>query len=383
VNEPRTPPPLVVIGGSAGAIAPLRRIMSELSGTLPATVCVVIHLPDDSASALARVLARAGSMDASFADHGVPLQPGHVAVAPPGHHLLVHDGHLMLSQGARENGTRPAIDPLFRSAARVAGPNVVSVLLSGTLDDGSAGTAAVGAAGGFTIVQDPSDADFPDMPRHAIETGHVMAALPVSAIAPAIEAALEEIVRRQANGTTREAPSKGDGARANATSTTGTVAGERPGDQPLGDPAGDPVDRGLHGPAPDLDPPASPFSCPACGGVLYERKPPDQYLCRLGHRYSPDALGAGQNAVIEDALWTALRTLEEAASLAERVRNNAAARGDRGMELRFEARRAGSQARADRIRALLEGRLGPDGEAPDDEAAAIEAYGGEVEARSA
>jgi two-component system, chemotaxis family, protein-glutamate methylesterase/glutaminase len=115
------------------------------------------------------------------------------------------------------------------------------------------------------------------------------------------------------------------------------------------------VDRGLIGHAEDLEPPASPYSCPACGGVLYERKPPDQFLCRLGHRYSPDALGYGQEAVIEDALWTALRTLEEAASLAARVRDRAAARGDRAMELRFEARREGAQARGDRIRAILVG----------------------------
>jgi two-component system, chemotaxis family, protein-glutamate methylesterase/glutaminase len=369
VSEPDTPPPLVVIGGSAGSILPLRRILAELSPTLPATVCVVIHLPDDSASALARVLARAGTMDASFADDGHSLRAGHVVVAPPGNHLLVHDGHLVLSQGARENGTRPAIDPLFRSAARVAGPDVVSILLSGTLDDGSAGTAAVRDAGGFTIVQDPSDADFPDMPRHAIETGQVMAALPAPAIAAAVEAAVEVIVRRREDPTSEARWPYGGAAPDDGTEAALTsLAGDRPGDHPVGDPRGDPVDRGLHGPAPDLEAPASPYGCPSCGGVLYERKPPDQYLCRLGHRYSPESLASAQNVVIEDALWTALRTLEESASLATRVRDRAAARGDRGMELRFEARRMGAQARADRIRSLLEGRLGPNGEPLDGDA---------------
>jgi two-component system, chemotaxis family, protein-glutamate methylesterase/glutaminase len=342
------PPPLVVIGGSAGAIRPLREVLAGLPAGLPATVCVVIHMPDDSPSALARVLARAGAMDATFADDGLPLEAGRIAVAPPGNHLLVHDGSLVLSQGARENGTRPAIDPLFRSAARALGADVVSVLLSGTLDDGSAGTAAIRAAGGTTIVQDPAEADFPDMPRHAIETGSVVAALSVEAIPGAIVSAVEEIQDRRRGG---------DGADGSARPTLAV----EPGDRPVGDPRGDPVDRGAHGPAPDLDLPASPYACPSCGGVLYERTPPDQFLCRVGHRFAPEALRAGQEAVIEEALWTALRTLEESASLAARLRDRAAARGQQTLEGRFEARHTQARARSDRIRALIEGRTDPAG----------------------
>lgn len=144
-------------------------------------------------------------MEATFADDGLPLRPGRVAVAPPGNHLLVEDGTLVLSQGARENGTRPAIDPLFRSAAAAAGPELVSILLSGTLDDGAAGTAAVRASGGLTIVQDPGDADFPDMPRHAIETGQVTAVLPAAAIAPATVASVDAILARRRSGHARSA----------------------------------------------------------------------------------------------------------------------------------------------------------------------------------
>lgn len=366
------PPPLVVIGGSAGALRPLQRIIGELPANLPATVCVVIHMPDDSPSALARLLARAGPLDAEFADDDLPLRPGRVAVAPPGNHLLVHDGNLVLSQGARENGLRPAIDPLFRSAARAAGPNVVSVLLSGTLDDGAAGTAMIRAAGGVTIVQDPAEADFPDMPRNAIETGDVAAVLPVAAIAPAIRAAVETMVgRRETHGS--EVADNGHHHPAAASEGAPVI----PGDTPIDDPQGDPVDRGVHGPAEDLKGDASPYSCPACGGVLYERTPPAQYLCRLGHRYSPESLRAGQEAVVEDALWTALRTLEESASLAGRVRDRAAKRGDQSMELRFEARRLGAQERADRIRALLEG------ERIEDETAVEEAVESEAQEKSA
>ena len=182
---------------------------------------------------------------------------------------------------------------------------------------------AIRAAGGTTIVQDPSEADFPDMPRHAIETGSVVAALSVQEIPGAIVSAVEEIQERR-NGS--------DGADG---SHRRTLAVE-PGDRPVGDPRGDPVDRGAHGPARDLDLPASPYACPSCGGVLYERTPPDQYLCRVGHRFAPEALRAGQEAVIEEALWTALRTLEESASLAARLRDRAAARGQQTLERRFD-----------------------------------------------
>ena len=237
---PPRPPPIVVIGGSAGALRPLQRILSELPANLPAMVCVVIHMPDDSPSALARLLARAGPLDAEFADDHLPLRPGRVAVAPPGNHLLVHDGTLALSQGARENGVRPAIDPLFRSAARAAGPNVVSVLLSGTLDDGAAGTAIVRAGGGVTIVQDPAEADFPDMPRNAIHTGEVAAVLPVAAIAPAIRAAVETMAHRPAGD---GGNNHNDGGQADNPGPEAATAA----DTPAGDPHGDPVDRGSHG----------------------------------------------------------------------------------------------------------------------------------------
>jgi two-component system chemotaxis response regulator CheB len=334
--------PLVVIGGSAGALTPLTTITRALPSELPATVCVVIHLPDDSPSELAAILARSGRLRAAFADDGDPLQPATIAVASPGSHLLVQDGHLRLSPGARENRARPAIDPLLRTAAGARGPWVISVILSGTLDDGSAGTMAVRRAGGVTIAQDPADATFPDMPANAIATGAVLEVLAATAIAPRIAELVERMVA-------------GGGA---GPGEDGGGVPEPRGDHPDGNESIDTVDRGLESTAPDLQPPASPYSCPACGGVLFER-PPDQYLCRLGHRYSPKSLGAAQDDVVEDALWVALRTLEESASLSARVRERATARGDQAMAHRFDARRAGAEARAHRIRLVLRGRIDP------------------------
>jgi two-component system chemotaxis response regulator CheB len=332
--------PLVVIGGSAGALMPLVTIVRALPRGLPAAVCVVIHMPEHSSSELPTLLGRGGHLRSRFADDGTALLPGTVSVAPPGSHLLVEDGRLRLSVGARENGSRPAIDPLFRTAAHAHGPRVVSVLLSGTLDDGAAGTVAVRRAGGITITQDPAEAAFADMPRNAIATGGVSEVLPAATIA----ARIEELVGRMAAGS--EATSDGDDP----------LRAMPPGDHPRGDEELDPVDRGLLGPAADLEPPPSPYSCPACGGVLYERQH-DQYLCRLGHRYSPNTLSATQDEVVEDALWTALRSLEESASLSARVRDRAAGRGDDGMAARFDARRAAAEGRASRIRNVLRGGL--------------------------
>jgi two-component system, chemotaxis family, protein-glutamate methylesterase/glutaminase len=347
-----TPPdrlPLVVIGGSAGSIGPLTAIVRALPTDLPAAVCVVVHMPDDSSSGLATLLARGGRVQARFADDGDALSAGSVAVAPPGNHLMVQDGRLRLSSGAHENGSRPAIDPLFRTAAKAHGPRVVSVVLSGTLDDGAAGTVAVRRSGGVTIAEDPDEASFGDMPRNAIATGAVAEVLPASAIGPRVAALVAAMLADELAGGDDGPPQARERPPADL---------EASGDHPLRQPKLESADGGVEGPALDLEPPGSPYSCPACGGVLYER-PPDQLLCRLGHRYSAHALSASQEEVIDDALWTALRTLEESASLASRVRDRASARGDRAMAHRFEARRAGAEARAGRIRALLLGKLGP------------------------
>ena len=325
----------MVIGGSAGAIEPLREIVAALPATLQAAVCVVVHLGADSRSALPTLLRRSGVLPAGFPLSGAPVATGTILVAPPGRHLLIHDGHVTLSRGARVNGSRPAIDPLFRSAAAARGPRVVSVVLSGTLDDGAAGTVVVRRTGGMTIAQDPTDADFPDMPENAIATGSVAHVVPARDIGRLVAALVEELP------------------------LAGPAAGGRRGAPDAEEPDELSVDRGLAGPATDLDPPASPYGCPACGGVLHERQDPTEYLCRLGHRYSLGALGYAQSTVVEDALWTALRTLDESSSLAERVSQRARQRGDTALAGRFEARRAAAQVRADRIRAVL---LEPDEE---------------------
>ena len=352
--------PLVVIGGSAGAIEPLRAVLGGLRDDLGAAICVVIHLPEDASSTLPMVLTRAGARTASFAQEGEPLVADRIYVAPPGFHMLVEGRRLRLSRGARENRSRPAIDPLFRTAARALGPSVMSVVLSGTLDDGAAGTAFVRARGGTTIAQDPGDALFGDMPRNAILTGVVDHVLPAARI-PALIEQLVDRVRADPEIAARPRDELGRPLR---------DVEERglPEDGDLNG-AVDTVERAMRGPATDLEGVGSAYSCPDCGGVLFERgKEPGQFLCRTGHRYSPDTLEGAQEGVIEDALWVALRALEDQASLALRVRDRSAARGDRWMERRFDERRLAARGRADKIRRLLQlGATTQTGDSPSSE----------------
>jgi len=337
-------PAVVVIGGSAGALEPLLRIVAALPADLPAAVLVVIHMPPRARTSLPDILARNGSLPADLARHREPLVAGTVLVAPPDRHLLVHRDHVRVEDGPRVNNHRPAIDPLFRTAARWHGPHSVAVLLSGTLDDGSAGMLTVATRGGTTIVQSPSDALFPDMPANALQLTHVDHALPAEAIGAAITDAVQTPSRSTRNHAMRETP---DGhQRTDATPVTPAPlapAPHTPGrlDVPVAS-----EEAELAGP--------STYSCPSCGGVLWEtRDAQPSYRCRVGHAFGAGELEASQEDVVEEALWTALRTLEEQASLSERLASRARMAGNASAADRFEERLREVSSRASRIRDVL------------------------------
>jgi two-component system chemotaxis response regulator CheB len=294
---------LVVIGGSAGAFDPLLEILRGLDGEQGAGIFVVLHIPAQGGGALTNVIKRATTLPTEYAVAGERIVPGRVYVAPPDQHLSVDDEHVHVHRGPRENHCRPAIDPLFRSAARHHGPRVAAVLLSGALDDGTAGLLAVKRRGGLAIVQDPEEALHPSMPRSALANVSVDQVLGAKAIAPFLRA---------------------------------TLAGWRA--RPPADPAVfDPLvedETALQEESPTFVreiPPGhpSPFSCPECGGVLFERADVEtpHFRCRTGHAYSPRTLAALQGTVYEDALWAGLRSLRERVALTRRMAERATSTG--------------------------------------------------------
>ena len=175
---------LIAIGTSAGGVEALTRLVAELPPDLPAAVAVLLHLPADVPSHLAYVLARAGVLPAMEARDGELLRPGRILVASPGHHLVVQHGRAWLLDGGRVNWVRPAIDVLFQSAAREYGPRLVAVVLTGMLNDGSAGLLAVRQAGGVAVVQDPKDAAHPEMPQGALDAAGADHCVPLEEMAP-------------------------------------------------------------------------------------------------------------------------------------------------------------------------------------------------------
>lgn len=328
---------LVVVGASAGGVEALQALLRGLPTDLPAAVLVVLHIPASARSALPEILARVSSLPVRPARDGQPLEPGTVAVAVPDRHLMVVDGRLMLSRGPRENGHRPAVDVLFRSAARAAGPRVVGVVLSGALDDGTAGIVGIRARGGVGVVQRPDEAMYRSMPQHALEVGGAEHAVPVAEMGALLERLLAEEVD------TAAAPPPSD------LMDTETAMAE------------------LNGTAYDQDDrPGEPsgFGCPSCHGALFTITEGglERYRCRVGHAWSPQALAEEQSQALEGALWMALRSLEEKAALSSQMSNRAADRGHPHSAATFRRRHDEAMDAAAVLRKLLQrGELSAEG----------------------
>jgi two-component system chemotaxis response regulator CheB len=289
------------MGASAGGVEALTRVVRDLPPELAAAICIVLHVAPSSPSMLAHILDRVGKLTCRPARDGERLREGVILVATPDHHLTIEDSRVRLTVGPRENGHRPSIDVLFRSAARAFDSRVVGVVLSGTRDDGSAGLAVIKANGGAAVVQDPNEALYGGMPSSAIANVAVDAIVPSGELASTIAA---------------------------------MVKGEDP-----------PPPASSDDPAPD--PPASQgvaAVCPECGGVLTEHTEAGmvQWQCRVGHRYSPDTLIDAQANDVEGALWAAIRVLADREALLKRMAQQAEQRGQPRSARRF--RRQGEAA---------------------------------------
>jgi two-component system chemotaxis response regulator CheB len=267
-------------------------------------VLVVLHMPAGARSALARVLARPSSLPVVEASEGAELRPGTVTVALPDRHLLLtEDERLTLSRGPRENGHRPAVDALFRSAAAVAGPRAIGIVLSGALDDGAAGMVAITSRGGVAVVQDPAEALYESMPRSARDATDVAHVLPAAKMGPLLAELTREPLPDDVDIPPVPLDMRLENAMAKLDGDTWR-AEEHPG-QPV------------------------PLTCPDCHGPLFAISdgPLHRFRCLVGHGWSAEALAAQHTSAVEGALWMALRTLEEKAELARAMAARATAAG--------------------------------------------------------
>lgn len=318
---------VVVVGASAGGAEALTGLVAQLSADFPAPVFIVNHMAaETTGKALVAALNAAGSLTCSHARDGEPIKRGHVYLAPSDQHLLLVKGKMLVTKGARENRYRPAIDPLFRTAAVAYGTRVIGIILTGYLDDGTSGMKAIKRCGGVCIVQDPADATYPDMPQSVIQHVGADHCVPLAQMG----ALLAKLAARPA-GASRKPPAD--------LVIEAKIARRVVSDLPSVEALGTQV----------------PFNCPDCGGVLWQMKHGGllRYRCHTGHAFSAAALLAQQGEKIEETLWVALRMFEERQNLISRM-------GDSQKDLSSSVleRIAESQVHIDRIRAMLKAKDG-------------------------
>jgi two-component system, chemotaxis family, protein-glutamate methylesterase/glutaminase len=282
---------VIVIGASAGGLTALDRLVSQLPNNLNASVFIVQHMaPESTAEVLLGLLGK-HALPVKLAEDGESFKRSIVYLARPDHHLLIKKNKLLVTKGARENRFRPGIDPLFRSAAVNHGPHTIGIILTGMLNDGSVGLNAIQRCGGVTIVQDPADATYPDMPQAALQTTAVDHCVPLAQIG-----GLLTTLTGRTPGPAKPIP---ESIRIEA-----EIAERVLSDVAQVSKLGSQV----------------PYNCPNCGGVLWEiGEDPQRYRCHTGHSYTGSSLLIGQSEKIEETLWTSLRMFEERKNLLNKL----------------------------------------------------------------
>jgi len=288
---------IIVIGTSAGGVQALISLVSDLPKNLPAAVFIVLHVPTNAPSFLPDILARDSRLPIAHATDGELITRGKIYVAPPDHHLMMENGHVELVRGPKENLHRPSIDALFRSAARWAGPRVIGVVLTGARHDGTVGMRTVKQRGGITIVQDPLEAPFPSMPMSVMQSIKVDYSLPLREIAPLLSKLPREVVEEEGQ---YPVPDQVD-------IEVRIAQQQMEGDELLAS-----VERLGK---------ISRLTCPDCHSALWEIDDQDvlRYRCHVGHAYSVESFNERQSEMLEEALWSAVRALEEQMALARRI----------------------------------------------------------------
>jgi len=315
---------VVVIGTSAGGLDALTKLISQLQEDFPVPILVVQHISGDATgNVLLDVLNKLSNIKCQHAKNGAILKAGCLYLAPSDHHLMIAENlKTLVTKGAQENRARPAIDPLFRSAAVAFGNGVIGILLTGYLDDGTAGMKVIKRIGGICIVQDPADAAYPDMPRNAMNHVKVDYCLPISEMG----GLLYQLIPKKLG---KRKPIPKD------ILIEAKIAERILSDLGSVNALGEQV----------------PFNCPGCGGVLWEIDNDSdlRFRCHTGHAYTSATLLAEQTKKIEETMWTALRMFEERKNLLTLM-----AKGKGGVGSKSALERAKlSQVHIDRIRLML------------------------------
>jgi two-component system, chemotaxis family, protein-glutamate methylesterase/glutaminase len=318
---------IIVMGASAGGIETLRTIVGGLPAEFPACVFIVVHSGSDAPGILDRILQRSAVLPTVMARDKERFHPGKIYIAPPDHHLLIERGQICLTRGPKENRFRPAIDPLFRSAAYVYGPRVIGVVLTGGLDDGTAGLWSIKHLGGTAVVQDPNDALFPSMPINALRYVEVDHTVTAAEIAPLLV---------ELNAT--ETKEKGVFKVPEHLDIEVKIAKQ--------DPAIEHDIRELWE--------RSSYTCPECHGVLLSLKEGahERFRCHTGHAFSPDSLLAELTEGVEESLWTTIRYIEESVMLLRHMAQHIRKTDPVGAE-EFTKKADEAQRRAERVREAL------------------------------
>ena len=321
---------IIVVGASAGGVEALSQLVRGLPRDLPAALFIVLHISPHGPSILPEILSRAGKIPAAHAVDGEAIKHGRIYVAPPDQHLLIEDSYVHVVHGPKENRHRPAVDPMFRSAALVYGPRVIGVVLTGALDDGAAGMHFVKTRGGISVIQDPEEALYPGMPRSVQANTGVDYSLPLAEIPPLLVRLASEAADEGEYPVSDDLKTEAKIAKQNMNSLELIESVEKLGDRSL-------------------------FTCPECHGLLWELNDGElmRFRCHVGHAFSVDSLMAEQSEVLENALWSALRALEEKVALARRMAQRAWERSFSRAAQKFEEKARDAEQDAEAVRKLL------------------------------
>lgn len=287
---------IVVVGASAGGVTALRAFVKSIPKKFAGCIFVVLHIPASSPSNLPSILSKAGLLKAIHPKDGERIKQGQIYIAPPDHHMLLEGTRVLIKKGPEENRFRPSIDALFRSAAYVYGPRVIGIVLSGVLNDGTSGLWSIKRLGGLTMIQEPHDADFPNMPKNVLEYVDVDYTLPASEMGTLLGKLVAEKASEKPKIPKKELDllkmeviiSKQDNAFAMGIMNAGVL---------------------------------TPFTCPECNGVLVRLMEGKfiRFRCHTGHAYTASTLLADVSRAVEETLWAAMRGLEETTLLLKQI----------------------------------------------------------------